>query len=435
MKLPRTTVAQTPKSWAIVIASRKSIAQSIYAELRRGADILNIKVEYPQIHNVLSQPTQGSIYVVTPTVLLAALTRRRPTDAITGLDLVISDNLEQLDSTYELALSLLQLSTQSSGTRFVGYSDSLNDPSDLANWLNIDPSCLFSFRPRDREQSLRISSQTFSLSYSAALFKAMAKPVHMAITEGHRQEPSIVFVPSRSHCRSVALDLITWATLDIEAGRGYLPSTIAEDAIREYRDHLQDDELIDFITKGVGFYHHGLHKNDRATILQLYLEGIVRVLLVPREACWDIPVRASCVVVMGTQYVELNPETNVRRIRDYKITDIVRMQSRAVQHKGTGNFHLFCQAEALDTYSRFLSEGLPLESQLMETDHLQNWIKSVRARGYALAKQDLFDFLSFSFLAQRVASNPTYYGLSSTEPNENLSRIVDQVFSRVQGDM
>jgi len=138
---------------------------------------------------------------------------------------------------------------------------------------------------------------------------------------------------------------------------------------------------------------------------------------------------------MGTQYVELNPETNVRRIRDYKITDIVRMQSRAVQHKGTGNFHLFCQAEALDTYSRFLSEGLPLESQLMETDHLQNWIKTVRARGYALTKQDLFDFLSFSFLAQRVASNPTYYGLSSTEPNENLSRIVDQVFSRVQGDM
>jgi antiviral helicase SLH1 len=182
------------------------------------------------------------------------------------------------------------------------------------------------------------------------------------------------------------------------------------------------------MAKGVGFFHRGLQKKDQSTILRLYEDGIIRVLLVPRDACWDIPVRAPCVVVMGTQYVEVNPETDIRRVRDYRLTDIVRMQSRAVQHSGTGHFHLFCQAEALDTYSRFLNEGLPLESQLMETDHLRNWIKTVNSKGFNLSKQDVFDFLSFTFLSRRVASNPNYYGFRSTNRDENISRIVDTLF-------
>jgi antiviral helicase SLH1 len=364
---------------------------------------------------------------MTPTVVLAALSRRRATDRISGLDLVISDNLEQLDSTYELAISLLQLATLSEGTRYVGFADSLNDPSGLASWLNVEPGSLYSFRPRDREQSLKLSNHAFTISHSAALFKAMGKPAHMAISEGLKEGPAIAFVPSRSHCRNVALDLITWATLNSEAGRGYISSTVSEDAIQGYRAHLQDPELIDFIAKGVGFYHHGLHRKDRSTILQLYVEGIVRVLVVPRDACWDLPVRASCVVVMGTQYVEVDPETSIRRVRDYKLTDIVRMQSRAVQHNGTGHFHLFCQGEALDTYSRFLTEGLPLESQLMETDTLQNWIRSLELKGISMSKQGLFDFLSFSLLSRRVASNPIYYGFTSTNQAENLSRLVDQI--------
>lgn len=404
----------------------------MYADLRRGSEVLNIRVEYPPAHFALSRPTQGGIYVVTPAVVLTALSRRRPTDKLSGLDLVISDNLEQLDSTYELAISLLQLATQSEGTRYIGFADSLNDPSDLASWFNVDPGSLYSFRPRDREQSLKLSNHAFTIPHSAALFKAMGKPAHRAISEGLKDGPAIAFVPSRSHCRNIALDLITWATLDTEAGRGYLSNTISEDVIQGYRAHLQDSELIDFIAKGVGFYHHGLDKKDRSTILQLYVEGIVRVLVVPRDACWDLPVRATSVVVMGTQYVEVDPETSVRRVRDYKLTDIVRMQSRAVQHSGTGHFHLFCHAEVLDTYSRFLTEGLPLESQLLETEHLRSWIKSLESKGITMSKQDLFDFLSFSFLSRRVASNPTYYDFTSTDQAENLSRLVDQILEPPQ---
>lgn len=421
-------MAETPGTWVIMVASRRSTAQDLFARLHPGKQVLNINIETPSANTTLSRPAKGGIYVVTPTILLAALTRRRPTDAIAGLDLVIADNLEQLDSTYELALSLLQFATQTEPTRFVGFSDALHDPSDLASWLNVDAASLYSFRPRDREQSLKISNHAFTMSHSAALFKAMAKPAHMAISEGLADGPAIAFVPSRGHCRTVALDLITWATLDSDAGRGYLSPAISEDAIEGYRHYLQDPELIDYITKGVGFYHHGLHKKDRSTILQLYLEGIVRVLVVPRDACWDLPVRASCVVVLGTQYVEVNPDTNIRRIRDYKLTDLVRMQSRAVQHQGTGHFHLFCQAEALDTYSRFLTEGLPLESTLAETDHLRSWMRSCENKGIGLSKQDLFDFLAFSYLSKRVASNPTYYGFTSTNHSENISRIVDQMF-------
>jgi len=101
------------------------------------------------------------------------------------------------------------------------------------------------------------------------------------------------------------------------------------------------------------------------------------------------------------------------------------MQSRAVRHTGSGQFHLFCQAEALQTYSRFLDDGLPVESQLAETKTFQRWVKAVFH--HHIDKQRVIDALSFTFFAQRVISNPSYYGFTNRNQDESLSAIVDQL--------
>jgi antiviral helicase SLH1 len=287
---------------------------------------------------------------------------------------------------------------------------------------------LHSFRPRDRDQSLTFSTQTFTVPQSAALFKAMARSTHAAIQMAPPGESALVFVPSRGQCRAVALDLLTQCALSTETERGYLPDNTPRDYLEDHLARLQDVTLIDFISKGVGFFHEGIQKLDRNLMLELYAEGIIRVLIVPRDSCWTVPVRATVVVVMGTQYLHVEGEDADRQLRDYGLIELVRMQSRAVRHTGSGHFYLFCQTEAKDTFTRFLNEGLPLESQLLETRDLAVWYNIQRRNLGSLNEQQVVDALSFTFLARRLVSNPAYYDCTSTLRDENISRVVDKLF-------
>lgn len=422
----RLSILEAPSAWIVVVAPTKAVALETISELRPGSQFIGARLEYEETRSLLTPPTSRVIRVVTAATLLEALSKRAPPTNIQGLRLVVCENLEQLDSVYELGLSLLKAAAQSTSTRFVGLSASLNDPTDLANWLDVEPAALSSFRPQDRDQSLTMSSQSFAIPYSISLFKAMAGPAHRAIQYSPRGSPALIFVSSRGQCRSTAMDLVTHCTLDMEKNtRGYIDVDISDELIGDYFARLNDKTLIDFVSKGVGFFHPGIDKSDRNLMLGMYAESFIRVLIVPKDSCWIVPVRAAIVIVMGTQFVRTEEGSDTRQILDYSLTELVKMQSRAVRHAGSGQFHLFCQAEALQTYSRFLDDGLPLESQLTETKTFQNWVKT--ALHHPIDKQQVVDVLSFTFLAQRVISNPSYYGFTSRNQDENLSAIVDQL--------
>jgi len=392
--------------------------------MRPVSEVLNVSVDI-RTSETLFQGTRGkSVRLVTGAELLSAMSRRRDGKDLSGLKFVLCEDLQLLDPAYELGVSSLLHATQASPVRFAGVSSSLNDPSDLAAWLNVDPLAMHSFHPSDRDQSLTLSTQSFTIPQSAALFKAMAKPVHTAIQDNHR-ESSIVFVPSRNQCRTVALDLITQCALEMETARGYIPDESTPEQLDKYLVRLQDRGLVDFVTRGIGFFHEAITKSDRKVMLELYAEGLVRVLIVPRDSCWTLPVRAATVVVMGTQYVHIIGEE--RQVRDYSLEELVRMQGRAVRHEGAGHFYLFCQAESKDTFLRFLNDGLPLESKLLEKDTLRAWYRDRRKDGSIADKQQAVDVLSFTFLARRLSSNPNYYDGSSTSINELLSRVVDSL--------
>jgi len=397
------------------------------SELLAVATLTDVSVDFCNAQNVLVKGEGKAIRVVTARRLLAAISQWNPDMPLAGLDLVICENLELLDSAYELAVSLLRHVTQSSPTRYLGVSNSLNDPTDLAAWLGADPYTLHSFRPNNRDQSLTSSTQSFTIPQSAVLFKAMAKPAHDAIQVATHNESAILFVPSRGQCRLVALDLITQSALGTETEKGYLPPWIDDESLGNHLLRLKDRSLSDLVSRGIGIFHEGIQGPDRNLILDLYTEGIIRVLVVPRESCWTLPVRAAVVVVMGTQYFHADADGPERHLRDYEPADVVRMQGRAVQFSGSGHFNLFCQAESRDIITRFLNEGLPLESRLLETQDLVSWYNNQRKKGWILDKQQGVAALSFTFLAQRISSNPFYYDAVSRSLDENLSRIIDKL--------
>jgi antiviral helicase SLH1 len=130
---------------------------------------------------------------------------------------------------------------------------------------------------------------------------------------------------------------------------------------------------------------------------------------------------------MGTQYVEVEGESSNRQLKDYDLTELVCMQSRAIQHSRPGYFYLFCQVESKDAITKFLNDGLPLESKLLETGHLNSWCQSQRKKGKLTGKQDIVDALSFTYLARRISTNPTYYDSGNTSLDIQLSHIADQL--------
>ncbi|KAJ8698174.1 putative steryl acetyl hydrolase mug81 [Pleurotus ostreatus] len=423
------TVLQLSEAFVLIVVARKDAASELISDLQMFGGPTGVTVDISDGPHVLKRYRGKVIRVVTAANLRVRMTAINPRTSINYIDLVICDQLENLDAQYELGVSLLRHAVQSSPTRFIGFSSSLSDPVDLGAWLGATVTGLHSFRPSDRDHSLAVCVKTFTIPQSAALFKAMAKPAYTAIQTAEGSEPAIVFVPSRGQCLSIARDLITQCTLQTTKTSAFLPPTMSEIILEDYLARFQDRFHVEFASKGVGFFHSGLKRSDRILTLQMYAEGIIRVLIVPRESCWSLPVRSSVVVVMGTQYLHITSvgDTESRQLRDYSLTELVHMQGRAVQHSGRGQFHLFCQAESKDSFLRFLNKGLPLESQLLNSPLLQSWYDGCRKSGSIGDKQAAVDALSFTYLFLRISSNPVYYDCKARSRNVDLSKLVDRL--------
>lgn len=389
----------------------------LVAELHDPTRSLGLRLEFCQGSEVFNPGARKSVRIASAAVVLDSLVASGERIAsLKELKLVVLENLDVLDADYELAVSVLRLRCHGLPVRFVGSSASLNDSGDLASWLQVDNSSLYNFRPFDRDRPFTIVTKTFTTPLSSALYKAMAKPAHSALT-AYPDQPAIIFVPSRNHCRSVAMDLITECALaDLNNIRGFVPLHIDQNELDFRLAKLQDSTLFDFVSKGIGFFHEKVGKRDRALILQMYIEGILRVLIVPRYTCWTLPVRAGVVIIMGTQYVFFGEDKSDRQVRDYELEEIVRMQGRAIRPGLDGHLHLFCHPDAKDVFTRFLNEGLPLESSLLDVGSLVvDWIQRTRGADASgkerVKKQEVHEILSWTFLRHRIASNPVYYDI------------------------
>ncbi|CAE7137246.1 unnamed protein product [Rhizoctonia solani] len=422
------SLVSTPNSSILILTPRKRDARDIVSTFRRwGVDVV------PASTREFQTPRPGRAYITTPSKFLdwACNAHQAITSSsfIRSVNMIVLESLESLDSEYELAIAILRHATQMAPVRFIGITAPLTDTSDLANLLAVPTRGNYNFRPQDREQDLITTSQPFSIPHSGALFRAMAKPVYTALRSMAPTETSIVFVPAQGLCRAVVNDLVTSCGVDFNA-LGFLGNGATPDAMELYTRRLNNSEISDGVAHGIGVYHDRLTPRDQQLMLELYAEGTVRVLVAPRETCWSIPVRAARVVVMGTQYIEFGSEGD-RELRNYSLGEVTRMQSRAIRSGSAGTFILMCQSEDRDTYIRFLENGLPLESELMEADSrvLKKWAQTMIGVNLLKNPQDLLDLLGHTYLRRRLATNPNYYEDQASE-QDTLVKLVDLVWER-----
>lgn len=385
-----------------------------------------------------STTSKATVLVTSPSVLLRAL-RQGGMALPSDLHLVVADGIEALDATYELALARLR--QHQASVPVVAAGASLSEADGLADFLDVPEHGIFSFSPSARSTALETNVQAFTTPHSFALLRQMVKPAYDAARTASGS--TIIIVPSRSQCRATAGDLVTQSASDLDES---FVSEEALDLVAASADSIDDPELAEALSHGIGVFHEGLPPKQQRLALELFAAGIIRILLISREACWTVPVRASLVVVMSAQYVTARTSTEGpadREVLDYAVPDLLRMQSLAEPgpSDSSASFLLLCQKDQADLYQKFFQEGVIVESDLVRDSILPAVCFDDLAAKRARTRQDLVDALSWTYAARRFEANPSYYAPDLSQPDIDSdsdrvsllsSRLVDKVITQLE---
>lgn len=398
-----------PQGRILVVAPRKAIAGQMADRLRTAfyrSDGIPVDLVHRPDDFELGEGTGPNVLVTAPHTLIKAL--RQGLGRVPGLDLVVVEGLEALDPLYELALSRLRYLHPD--VRIAASSAALSEAGDLADFLGVPDHGLYSFAPSTRTTPVETNIQPFSTPHSFALLRQMVKPAYDAARTAAGS--TIIVVPSRSQCRATASDLVTQSAADLEE------SFVAEDAldlVMANAEMISDPELSEALVHGIAVFHEGLPPKQQRIALEVFAAGIIRVLVISREACWTLPVRAGNVVVMSAQYVTArDPQAGPgeREVLDYAMPDLLRMQGLAepaTPADASASFFLLCQKDQVDLYQKFLQQGIVVESGLPGSNLLSQVCFDDIVAGQARNRQDLVDALSWTYAARRFGANPSFY--------------------------
>lgn len=366
-------------------------------------DVLADSKIVAQTHLVLATPTQFD-----------AISRRwRLRKAIQTLDVVIADDVHLVGSgtsgvAYETGLSRLRFMAAQleRELRIVALSQPLLYGKEFGEWLGCTKAAVFNFDAAHRVRPIR----EIRLSpYTDAKLHAAARPC----ADFLQNKSGLVFVPTRKLATELSTRLL---------------ELLPEDRLRVDKVELQplldrthDKTVARLLQQGIGFFHENLSGRDQMIVERAFSTGIVTVLIATRETATYAP-QAPNVVVYGTR------GTDVYHSSDYAINEILEM----VGCCGENQVLVFAHEPRIPYYSRSLSSGLPLESNLGFSLH--DPLMHEIACGTLHSLQDCVDWITYTLFYRRLAQNPSFYGLvdvTHVGVSEYLSELVETTLNEL----
>nr|CAD7572321.1 unnamed protein product [Timema californicum] len=309
--------------------------------------------------------------------------------------------------------------------RIVGLSTALANAKDLANWLGIGKMGLYNFRPSVRPVPLEVHVQGFPGKHYCPRMATMNRPTFQAIRQHSPCQPTLVFVSSRRQTRLTALDLIAYLAGE-EDPKQWLH--MEEQEMEQIVANIKDSNLKLTLAFGIGMHHAGLQERDRKTVEELFVNQKIQILIATATLAWGVNFPAHLVVVKGTEYYD----GKIHRYVDMPITDVLQMMGRAgrPQYDDSGIAMVLVHDVKKNFYKKFLYEPFPVESSLLEV--LADHVNAEIVAGTVQTKQDILNYLTWTYFFRRLLQNPTYYNLESLQEHEIhgfLSALVDKALN------
>ncbi|CAG2058052.1 unnamed protein product, partial [Timema podura] len=309
--------------------------------------------------------------------------------------------------------------------RIVGLSTALANAKDLANWLGIGKMGLYNFRPSVRPVPLEVHVQGFPGKHYCPRMATMNRPTFQAIRQHSPCQPTLVFVSSRRQTRLTALDLIAYLAGE-EDPKQWLH--MEEQEMEQIVANIKDSNLKLTLAFGIAMHHAGLQERDRKTVEELFVNQKIQILIATATLAWGVNFPAHLVVVKGTEYYD----GKIHRYVDMPITDVLQMMGRAgrPQYDDSGIAMVLVHDVKKNFYKKFLYEPFPVESSLLEV--LADHVNAEIVAGTVQTKQDILNYLTWTYFFRRLLQNPTYYNLESLQEHEIhgfLSALVDRALN------
>ncbi|KAK9487748.1 Sec63 Brl domain-containing protein [Lipomyces starkeyi] len=370
---------------------------------------------------------QSNLVLATPTQWDMISRRWQQRRNVQSVRLFIADDLHMLGgqngSTYEIVVSRMRyVAAQTENPlRIVGLSVCLSNGRDLGEWIGANHHSIYNFSPKDRPSPIEIHLQGFSITHFPSLVIAMSKPVYHAIQQLGENKPAIVFVHSRQQCIDTTLELLRLCEAD---GDEDMFRKAAMDVLAPHINAIQDVNLRESVSHGIGYCYESLSTNDKLIVERLFESGAIQVLLAAKDVCWSLTPKAFLIIVMGTQMYE----GREHRYIDYPVSDILKMLGRACRPgiDRLGRTVIMTPTTKREYYKKFLNEALPIESHLNLLLH-DAFVTEISTK-VITSQQDAVDWITFSYFYRRLLANPSFYGVldvSHQGLSEYLSDLVE----------
>ncbi|CAH8536125.1 hypothetical protein MS3_00004841 [Schistosoma haematobium] len=398
---------------------------------------------------------RGNIIVTTPEHWDVLSRRWKQRKNVQNVNLFIADNLHLVGSeggsVLEVVCSRMRyISSQvDNPIRIIGLSHSLTNGRDIASWLGCTSGATYNFPPATRPIPLELTIMPFNIPHQASRLLAMTKPVYQLITrlaftpspagssQHSQRKPTLVYVPTRRQTQRAALDLITMFAVSNATSKFQTISSHLEEALSRAADQLADRALAEVIRHGggVAYLHEAISKPDRRLIEVLFAAGALHTLVVSRALVWAAaspnPLTAYLVIVMDTQ----DYNGKIHAYEDYPIVDLIEMLGHANRPNidSEAKAVVLCQTGKKEFLKKFLHDPLPVESHLDHAlhDHFNAEIVTKTIEN----KQDAVDYLTWTFLYQRMTQNPNYYnlqGVTHRHLSDHLSELVETTLNDLE---
>lgn len=306
--------------------------------------------------------------------------------------------------------------------RFIALGSSIANYKVVAEWMGAKD--IYNFMPNARPIPLDIFIQSFDHNNQALRLLAMSKPAYQAIKKNFDNKPVMIFVPDRKQARLAALDLISCAASD-DNSKIFLGDD-EKDILTRSIKVIKEETLKHTLSLGVGFLHEGLSEKEKKIVKGLYTGGMINAIIVSHNLCWEVG-NLYCYLVLIMDPVVYDFTQN--RYVEYPISEILQMIGRASRPDvdTLSKCVFFCHTPKKNYFVKFISEPLPIESNLEM--YLHDAINAEVSVENIETSQDVIDWITWSYMYRRLVQNPNYYNLSGKTGqhiNDHLSELIEK---------
>ena len=399
----------------IYIAPMKALAQEMVRNFQKRLQpfLIVVRELTGDMQLTKREIEETQLIITTPEKWDVVTRKQADNDIVKKTKLIIIDEIHLLNDDRGPVIEAIVARTlrieeaeSSQRIRLVGLSATLPNVKDVAVFLRVNVSeglKVFGpeYRPVPLEQTF-IGVTESQRNIENAIDRVAYQEVVKNLREGHQV---MVFVHARK--QTINFGKFMCAEAQKRGDERWFRQNLPEAASKQ-ASKLQGRDLYTLFEGGVCAHHAGLIRFDRTLVENLFREGHFKVLVCTSTLAWGVNLPAHTVIIRGTQIYD----PKYGKYISLSVLDVMQIFGRAgrPQYDTSGHGIIISEAQDVQQYVRLIAHALPIESKLQSrlSDHLNAEVHS----GTVSSVADGVRWLEYTYLWQRIRTNPLAYGLT-----------------------